>query len=311
MKKLIVIGGPTSSGKTSLAINIAKEFDCELINADSRQIYRYLDIGTNKGELSAVSNQPSAFLIDNIPIHFVSFLDPDKRFSVFEYKKLAEEKIDDVISRGKVPILVGGTGLYIDAIIKNYKLQDTNSINVDFRNELENYSLKELQEKVISLGQTYFDQLNVSDKSNPRRLIRLIEKASSNVGEESVDADTSKYDYLILYPEYSWDELKLKIANRVDEMFIEGLIDETKNVLSLGFPKDSIALQGVGYKQVVEYLDGKIDLKTCIELVKTAHQQYARRQRTWFEGERRRYNLVKIKDVETAIKELKDFGLKD
>lgn len=330
MSKLIVIGGPTASGKTALAIEIAKKYNGEIINADSRQIYKFLDIGTNKGNITSTQDYyafkvdnynlqnpftPEPFqihipiyTIDTVPIYLISFLFPDERFNVFRFKKLAEKMINKIQERGKLPIIVGGTGLYVDAVIKNYQEDGLNEFYDDnYRDYLSSLDITILQNMLKQSNIALFESLNESDKTNPRRLSRLLEKlkaleikgSSVNINslKDTYERGESQFDVSFLYPEFDWGELKLRIENRAEEMFKEGLVEETKKVLDMGFPKASPALQGMGYKEVLMYLDAKIDLKTCIELVKKAHKQYARRQRTWFESERRDYNLQKITDI--------------
>lgn len=292
MKKIVFVGGPTASGKTDLAVNLAQKFNGELINADSRQVYKYLNIGTNKGDIKLQDNQ---YYLQDIPIHLISFLDPDKRFSVFEFKDAAIKLIDSIIEKGKLPIIVGGTGLYIDSIIKNYQLSGAQDL--EMRKELEARSLAELQEILKSKHPENYENLNSSDKSNPQRIVRLIEKLSAKSKVETID---SHYDYVLLYPEYNWEELIKKISDRVEQMFKEGLIEEVKTVLNLGFNRDSVALTGTGYKEVIAMLDGAISLQKCIELVKISHRQYAKRQKTWFEGKGRGYNLIKIENAKQA-----------
>lgn len=279
MNKLIIVCGPTSSGKTALALKIAQESNGELVNADSRQIYKYLDIGTNKSHQSS-NVAPSG---DEVPIHLLSFLNPDERFSVFEFKNLAEAKIDEIFSRGKQPILVGGTGLYIDSIVKNYQ-PEVNIEGSAKREKLEQLSLEELQ--AIASEMHILQELNESDRQNPRRLVRLIEKG----GNPKINQD-SKYEIEMIYPNFEWEDLKTRIENRVDEMFKEGIIEETKKVLEMGFSENSVALQGIGYREVMQFLQKEISLEQCIDRVKTAHKQYAKRQITWFEGKGRGYEL--------------------
>lgn len=297
MKKIVFIGGPTASGKTDIALKLAQQFNGELINADSRQIYKYLDIGTNKGNVRTYNG--STFLED-IPIHLVSFLEPDKRYSVYDFQNDANSKIQELFLRGKLPIVVGGTGLYIDALIKNYDLSE--GTNLELRLKLEGLNLEQLQYELEKNHPGRFEELNESDKKNRRRLIRLIEKLNSSEDPQIVQSD---YNYIFLYPEYNWITLKNKIEQRVEEMFRTGLVEETQNVLKLGYSKSSVGLQGTGYKEVIALLDNRISLQECIELVKISHRQYARRQRTWFEGEGRGYKLIKVKDSEDAVRILK------
>jgi len=298
MEKIVIIGGLTASGKTALAVKLAKKYNGELINADSRQIYKYLDIGTNKDGI--ITTEQGSF-IDKVPIHLVSFLEPNQRYSVYDFKSDAIKHIEDILSRKKLPIIVGGTGLYIDSIIKNYKLETTSSSAP--RAELESKSLPELQQIANQDYPESYLALNKSDQSNKRRLIRLIERQGIN----NISKEQSQYEYLFLYPKYTWKELLVKIETRVEGMFKEGLVAETKRVLNLGFSKNSVALQGIGYKQVIEYLEGNFNSQKCIDLVKIAHRQYAKRQRTWFEGKSRNYDLNIIGNFEDAVRAVDKF----
>jgi tRNA dimethylallyltransferase len=299
MKKIVFIGGPTASGKTNIAVEIAKNFNGELINADSRQIYKYLDIGTNKGDIKNIDGKN---YIDDIPIHLVSFLEPNIRYNVFDFKQSAINLIEDIINRGKLPIIVGGTGLYIDSIIKNYQLLEGNT---NLRADLEKMSTSELQTNLEKNFFEEFSKLNNSDKLNPRRLVRLLEKLHSP--ELNFSNNKIEYDYIFIYPEHNLELLLTTIENRVEQMFKNGIVSETKKVLDLGFSKDSVALQGTGYKQVIELLENKISGKKCIELVKTSHKQYAKRQITWFEGKGRNYLLKKVKSTNDAKQLVLDF----
>jgi len=289
-KTVLIVGGPTSSGKTSYALKLAKELNGELINADSRQIYKYLNIGTNKGTLNGDLEKS----IDGIPIHLIDFLTPDKRFNVFEWRNAALKVIKEIQFRGNVAIIVGGTGLYIDSLIKEYKFDNNYSVSTDQKS-----LLKDLDTSNLIMLQNHFKQhlpsvwasLNYSDQNNLRRLQRLVEKFQE---EPKVLKETFETisDYVFYYPKYDWEELKQRINTRVEEMFNDGLVEETRNILKLGFDKDCLGLQIMGYKEVIRYLSEEITFDTCKELVKISHRQYARRQRTWFEGDRRKYNLV-------------------
>lgn len=326
-QKLIVVAGPTAVGKTQLAIELAKKYNGELINADSRQIYKYLSIGTNKGPIQNSSLEYNkAHLkkelqdinanvlnltikqIDSIPIHLIDFLDPNENFSAFDFKKLAYFAIDDIISRNKMPILVGGTGLYIDAIVKNYdELSNNVAPNIEYRNYLKNFTLKELQNLLQSKAKNIFEKLNYSDQNNPQRLQRILEKINLLEGqglkiEENLDKifgtnSKPKYNCVFVYKSYNWENLKTKIHLRAREMFDDGIISETENLLKMGYSKDCPALSAVGYSFVIKFLDNQISLENCISLVANSHIKYARKQRTWFEGKNRNYNLVYVSSV--------------
>lgn len=292
-KKVIIVYGPTASGKTKLAVDLAKDLNGELISADSRQIYKFLPIGTNVGPVQEISlyenlSFQSAFdlklhTIEDIPIHLIQFLNPDQKFDVFSWKTLAEGFIVDIISRGKQPIIVGGTGLYIDALVNDYTETDEN-IDEQYREYLNNLSVIELQELIKHKSPEIENEINRSDWMNPRRLVRKVEKMGDPprtplVGHPSKGGELL-FDFV--QPEYEWEELKERINRRVDEMFEEGLVKEVKSVQMLGYGKDSIALQGIGFREVLTYLKGEITLEACIALVATAHRQYAKRQITWF-----------------------------
>ncbi len=325
-KKVILIGGPTASGKTDIALKLAEKYNGELINADSRQIYKYLDIGTNKGKVKNtgsiitlegvdlelpnpfgddVKTNLPVYELEGKPMYMVSFMDPNKRFDVYRFKKAAYYLINGILTRGKLPIVVGGTGLYIDAILKNYSHSDVDEYqDIKLRNYLNSLDVGILQEMLATESLEVFNSLNESDKNNPRRLARIIEKlkyleAKENkkqISREDLDKRRkAPYDFTFLYPEYKWEDLRVKIEKRAAQMFKDGLVSETEKVLKMGFEKNSVALQGVGYKQVIEYIDGKYNLETCVEKVKNAHKHYARRQRTWFEGKKRGYDLTIVK----------------
>ncbi|BCX13969.1 MAG: tRNA dimethylallyltransferase [Candidatus Dojkabacteria bacterium] len=334
-QKLIVIGGPTAVGKTELAIQIARSFNGELINADSRQIYKYLSIGTNKGNLGSSSqsyneqelkkllsklntkiDELPIKTIESIPIHLVDFLDPDQVFSAFDYKKLAYFAIDEIISRDKLPILVGGTGLYIDVVVKDYVEFDYNISNEEreiLKNKFRNLTINELQKLLIDKAEFIFEQLNYSDKKNPVRLQRILEKIyilefhnkdiSKNISIILGQKRECKYDVIFLYKNYHWESLKTKMKQRVKEMFNQGLIDETRKLLDMGYGKNCPALSSVGYSEVIKFLEGNMSKDICEEKVYYSHVKYARKQRTWFEGKGRGYNLIKV-DSANDVKNL-------
>lgn len=307
-KKVIIVCGPTGSGKSDYALKLAMELNGELINADSRQIYKYLDIGTNKdiptdyerffdinlNDTKDVFSKLKAnpYRIDSIPIHLISFLNPDINFDLFRYKELATLFIADILNRGKLPILVGGTGLYIDSLVKNYSLEEVEA-DKKLRDELNKLELNELQNILIEEDKDTFAQLNDSDRNNPRRLMRLIEKVRNLKNDTEIikDERLENIDFEMHYMNIDLGKLTEKLNKRVDEMILDGLVDEVLHVIKLGFPKDSVALQGIGYREVLDYIDKKVEIEEMIDRIKISHRQYAKRQKTWFEGDGRNYVL--------------------
>lgn len=325
MQKIVVICGPTSSGKTKLALQLAKAFKGEIISADSRQIYKDLDIGTNKGSLDLKDKQ---YYDQGIPIHLVNIVSPDERYSVYDFKRNCEQKIKDLNSNieskaksqpdytnassvmnlkaesleqnspklnaqsPQLIFIVGGTGLYIDSIYRNYNLQD----NVE--NTYQDLTIEDLRKLYKEKYPEEFAQLNKSDQSNPRRLSMHLSKL--DLGISLVQNKNKNYEFLFLYPTYEREALRERIHNRVEEMFAEGLVEETSNAKNK-YGENSIALQGIGYAEVLDLLNGTISEEECIEHVKNAHWQYAKRQITWFEGEGRAYPLNVVRGLEDAL----------
>ncbi|MBE6880764.1 MAG: tRNA (adenosine(37)-N6)-dimethylallyltransferase MiaA [Ruminococcaceae bacterium] len=278
---VIVICGPTASGKTALSVELAKEFDAEIISADSMQIYKGMDIATAK---------PSIEERQGIPHHIMDFLDPAESFSVADYVKLAHEKIKDIASRGKIPMIVGGTGLYISSLINNIRFEES-ECDYAYREELRLLA----QEK----GNSYLlDMLREIDpataatlhENNQARVIRALEvyrttgKTMSQTQEES-RTEPSPYEPCMIALDYDREQLYDRINKRVDIMLDMGLIEEAKNFFSKGdLPT---AAQAIGYKELLPYLKGEKELSECVEHLKQETRKYAKRQLTWFRKDER------------------------
>jgi len=303
MIDLIVIGGPTATGKTNYAIKLAQKCNGEIINADSRQVYKDLDIATNKGILVPTDK----FIANTLELEIRGFkmektetigwlfdlVTPDQEFNLATYQKLADIVISDIVKRGKTPILVGGSGLYIDAVIKGYNLPEQ-SIDPTLRQNLNKLTVNELQEMLRSKDSQTFDKLNNSDQNNPRRLIRLIEKyEQSQIQSSKPENQVNKYNVKFYYPEYTLEDLYTKIDKRVLEMFDQGLLAETERAVANGY-ENAKALQSFGYKEAISLLKGGIDKEACIASIQREHRRYAKRQITWFEGEGRGYKLLQF-----------------
>ena len=279
--KVIALFGPTASGKTKLAIELAKHYGGEIISADSMQVYKKMEIGTAK---------PTKDEMENIPHHLIDFLEPSESFNVANYTKLASEKIFDIHSRGKMPIVAGGTGLYISSLINNIRFEES-ECDYAYREELRLLA----QEK----GNSYLlDMLREIDpataatlhENNQARVIRALEvyrttgKTMSQTQEES-RTEPSPYEPCMIALDYDREQLYDRINKRVDIMLDMGLIEEAKNFFSKGdLPT---AAQAIGYKELLPYLKGEKELSECVEHLKQETRKYAKRQLTWFRKDER------------------------
>ncbi len=275
---MIFITGPTSSGKTSLAIKMCKEQNGEIISADSRQIFKYMDVGTGKLPVSesdkSVEIQPKYWIIKNVKIWLYDVVTPDQFYSVTDFRKDAFDVIKDIKGRGKIPIVVGGTGLYIDALLG--KLNDV-KIPPDFklRDELKNKTVSELQKMLPS---DILEMMNNSDRNNPRRLIRKIEKL------EEVTESKSKFmplipDQFILID--AKNEILYEKVDRWVEAIWEDLLKETYKLKEKGYG-DTNPMQGIIYKTALEYLENRLAEEPAKDRIKYDLHAYIRRQKTWF-----------------------------
>ncbi|MGN1412105.1 MAG: tRNA (adenosine(37)-N6)-dimethylallyltransferase MiaA [Oscillospiraceae bacterium] len=279
---IIVVAGPTASGKTALGIQLAKRYNGEVVSADSMQIYKGMDIATAK---------PTIDEMQGIPHHLIGFLNRNQSFSVAEYVKLAYEKIDDIHSRGKLPIVVGGTGLYISSMMDNIQFIEIPS-NPEVRSRLskeaETYGKKYLLDRLNSIDSETASTLH---ENNQGRIIRALEvyeltgKTMSQLKVESRSVETP-YRWLpfgIDFPDRS--VLYDRINQRVDTMVQNGLIQECQEVYNLGDMKTSN--QAIGYKELIPYFENKSTLSDCLDKIKQETRHYAKRQLTWFRKDNR------------------------
>ncbi len=268
--KLLVISGPTASGKTNIAASIAKEYEGELISADSRQVYLGMDIGTGK-------DHPK-----DVDVHLTDIKKPNQIFSVAQYQELAFSKIEEIHNRNKLPILVGGTGQYIDSIINPNKETFSIKPNWELRNLLSKLPVNHLQQILNLVTPDVYRKLNSSDVANPRRLIRKIEIFTAG-GSHKVYSDYPKYDILHLSLTAPSQFLYKRIDNRIDQRLKSGLLDEIKALLKK-YDWSDPGLNTLAYKEFKEYFDHPFSevLEKCIDRWKFDEHAYARRQKTWF-----------------------------
>lgn len=272
-KKLLIICGPTATGKTTLAARLAKRFDAELVSADSRQVYQGMDIGTGK-------DQPHG-----AKIHLLDVAKPDEKFNISQYVVLASGVIKKIWQKGKLPILVGGTGFYIKALVDGI---ETMGVPPDWslREELEKYSISRLQARLKEIGPEKWQKMNQSDRSNPRRLIRAIEVAQTKpmAVKERLKIDKVlfiglKAPYKILYQ---------RIDQRVKTRIKQGVVEEIKQLLAAGYSWPSSVLgETIGYYQFQPYFEDQAGLAGVIQRWQFDEHAYARRQLTWFKKDKR------------------------
>lgn len=276
--KIIVIGGPTASGKTSLGVELAKRVNGEVISADSMQIYKDMTIGTAK---------PLPEEMDGIPHYLIDFVSPDKRYSVAEFKVDAEKKIEEILAKGKVPIVVGGTGLYIDTLVYGIEYPDI-EFDEEYRNELlskaeTEQGLSDLYEEAVRIDAKAMQKISSSDKKRITRVLEIYNATGKTKTEMERLSRLNgvKYDYKVFAIDMDREKLYERINLRVDLMMSQGLIDEVKKIVSK-YDKFPTAMQGLGYKEVLEFLNGEITELEMVEKIKQETRRYAKRQLTWF-----------------------------
>jgi tRNA dimethylallyltransferase len=293
--KIIAIGGPTASGKTGISIDIARKFNGEIINIDSRQIYKHLNIGTAKEKIS--ERFDDYVVIQDIPHYLIDFLEPNQDFDLARFQKLAFDVIDKILSKDKLPILVGGTGLYLDSVIYNYNLEEKNHDPIK-RSQLSKLTLSQLQQK---LPGNIFDKMTPSDQKNPHRLIRKIEKLENKTAPMPENRNP-KYDYL--YLAVKSENIEENIDKRVAKMFKDGLIEENIKLREMGYTTKLNSLKSIGYQEFDKYLEGNKNLEEAKDLIKLHTRQYAKRQMTWF---KRNKEIVWVNNLQEADDEVKKF----
>ena len=282
MQKMITILGPTASGKTPVAARLAAEIDGEVISADSRQVYRRMDIGTGKDLADYVFDGKL------IPYHLIDIREPGTKYNLFEYQQDFFDAYQDIRSRGKVPILCGGTGLYIEAVLKGYHLSPVPK-NQELRNRLEGKSLAELTQMLTELKQkTGSNMHNTTDVDSCQRAIRAIEIETYNIEHPTPRRELPPVDSIIIGIDIDRELRREKITRRLKARLDEGMVDEVKALLEEGISPEDLIYYGLEYKFVTEYLMGQTSYDEMFTRLEIAIHQFAKRQMTWFRGMERR-----------------------
>lgn len=286
MKPMITILGPTASGKTPLAAALAQQVGGEIISADSRQVYRRMDIGTGK-DLADYCSVVDGFAVD-IPYHLIDICEPGTKYNLFQYQQDFFDAYQDIRSRGVVPILCGGTGLYIEAVLKGYKLSPVPQ-NPELRARLEGKSLDELTQMLVALkAQNGSTMHNKTDVDSCQRAIRAIEIETYNLENPVPRRELPPVDSLIIGVNIDREARREKITRRLKVRLEEGMIDEVRGLLDEGIPADDLIYYGLEYKFVTEYIVGKTTYDEMFTRLEIAIHQFAKRQMTWFRGMERR-----------------------
>lgn len=293
MKKVIFILGPTAVGKSDMAINLAKEFDGEIISADSVQVFKGLDIGSAKimpHEMQGITH------------HFIDICHPNQEFSVAEFKKITEEKIEEIFMRNKLPIIVGGTFLYVKALTEGYNFGDTGK-NQAFRDqlqkEIELNGAQALWERLNKISPSIAESIHVN---NTKRLIRELEIIEFG---ENKTSSMAKFNFKIFALSIDRQVLYQRINSRVDKMLEQGLVNEVKNLIDNGTDKNSQSMRAIGYKEVVSFLDGECQYQDMVELIKQHSRNYAKRQLTFLRS-MQNVDWIDMSDVEKGKNDILD-----
>ena len=282
MKDLIVLTGPTAVGKTSLSIALAKAVDGEIISADSMQVYKYMNIGTAK-----ITEEEKC----GIPHFLIDELEPDEEFNVTIFKNKVMGYIKDIKSRGKVPIIVGGTGFYIQSVIYDINFNeygDDSNVRKKYEAMAETIGKSELHKKLALVDGEYADSVSSNNVKKVVRALTFFEMTGEKLSEHNKRERERSSPFDFAYFVLTMDRKKLyeRIDKRVDLMFDMGLVKEVKALMAKGYDKSLVSMQGIGYKEVIDYLSGKTSLEECIDIIKRDTRHFAKRQLTWFKREK-------------------------
>lgn len=311
-KPLVILTGPTAVGKTKASIGLAKAIGGEIISADSMQVYKQMDIGSAKIKPSEM---------EGVPHYLVDILEPDEEFHVVLFQQMAKQAIQKIYEKGKIPILVGGTGFYIQAVLYDIDFSE-NEKDISYREELEKLAQTKGAEYLHDLLREV-DEKSAQDihANNVKRVIRALEyfhqtgeKISEHNEEQRKKVSPYNFSYFVLNDERA--HLYEKINLRVDQMINEGLVSEVQSLKEKGYTRDMVSMQGLGYKEMLDYLDNKCSLEEAVEIIKRDTRHFAKRQITWFKREsdvtwidKKEYEYNEERILKAMLQELKERGI--
>lgn len=289
INKILIILGPTAVGKSKLAIELAKKLDGEIISADSMQVYFGMDIGTAK---------PSREELEEVPHHLINIIPPDKNWSVSDFVTNARSIIEDIVKRGKLPIVVGGTGLYLNALIEGYAfpvIEANKEIRERLEGEAKSFGSLHLYERLKKVDPDSASNIHYNDLKRIIRALEVFEMTGKPISQlKSKDEENLPYETVIVGLDMDRKKLYERIEERIDGMLKAGLIDEVKGLITEGYDKKLTSMQAIGYKEVAEHLHGKYTYDELVNILKQNTRNFAKRQMTWF----RRFKNVNWFDVE-------------
>ncbi|MBR5587157.1 MAG: tRNA (adenosine(37)-N6)-dimethylallyltransferase MiaA [Clostridia bacterium] len=297
MLPLLVIGGPTASGKTALAVGLAKRLDGEVVSADSMQIYKYMDIGSAK---------PDEEEKEGVVHHLMDVAEPTENFSLGDYLNIARDIIADIHARGKLPIVTGGTGLYINSLIDNVELSEEENTS-EIRKKLTEFAEKNgsaaLYERLGEIDPESAERIHPNNVKRVMRALEIFEATGKTMTESLKESKKPPVYKAVQYGiDYPREELYDRINRRVDIMLGNGLIEEVRKLVEMGCTRQHTAMQGIGYKEVLDHLEGKTDRDEMAEAIKQATRRYAKRQITWF----KRNNMIWLDPKEIDLDRLSE-----
>lgn len=303
-KPLVIIAGPTACGKTATSIELAKKINGEIISADSMQVYKYMDIGTAKATKQEMQDIPH-YLIDEFY--------PDEEFNVMIFQKKAKDYIDQIYKKGKIPILVGGTGFYINALVFDNDFVEEES-DSNLRNELYELAEKNGTEYLHNILKEFDPQsaekIHYNNVKRVARAIEFYKKTGKPISEHNKEAKSKSSPYKTAFIVLDMDRQKLyeRINKRVDVMIEDGLVNEVNMILEKGYKKELVSMQGLGYKEIVAYINGETSLEVAIEKLKQSTRHFAKRQLTWFRGQTDGLWIdISDGDVDNAVNKIIDY----
>lgn len=281
-RPLVILTGPTAVGKTALSIALAKAINGEIISADSMQVYRHMDIGSAKIKTEEMAG---------VPHHLIDVLEPTEAFNVVVFQKLAKEAMKEIYERGCIPILVGGTGFYIQAVLYDIDFTE-NDEDASLRSELEGLALREgpeiLYEKLKAVDPDACKSIHAHNVKRVIRALEFYEKTGQRISEhnEAQRQNVSPYRFAYFVLNDHREEIYKRIDVRVDQMMAAGLVEEVRQLKGMGCTKGMVSMQGLGYKEILRYLEGELTLEEAVYLIKRDTRHFAKRQLTWFRREK-------------------------